>query len=333
MAGRKAADEDRTTRALWYAAPGVVDLRAEPLRAPGTDEVLVRTLFSGVSRGTERLVLSGAVGRSEWERMRAPLQVGDFPFPVKYGYCAAGVVEQGAPAWVGRTVFVLHPHQERFVVPTSMAVPVGDAIPARRATLAATMETALNAVWDAAAGPADRIVVVGGGSVGLLIGYLTSRLPGAAVTLVDVAAERAPVAEALGLAFALPDQAPEDADVVFHTSATAAGLAAAIRSAGFEAPIVELSWFGEKTVAASLGGSFHSRRQRLISSQVGHVAPSHRPRWNHRRRLETALSLLQDCVLDRLITEEIEFDEAPLKLPRLLSPDALGVTAVIRYAA
>ncbi|HZA00755.1 MAG TPA: zinc-binding alcohol dehydrogenase, partial [Hyphomicrobiaceae bacterium] len=251
----------------------------------------------------------------------------------KYGYCAAGVVEQGPPPLDGRTVFVLHPHEERFIVPASMVVPVPDAIPARRATLAATMETALNAIWDAETGPADRIVVVGGGSVGLLIGYLTSRLPGAAVTLVDVAAERAAVAEALGLGFALPDQAPEDADFVFHTSATAAGLATAIRSAGFEAPIVELSWYGEKTVAASLGGAFHSRRLRLISSQVSHVAPNRRPRWNHRRRLETALALLKDSILDRLITDEIEFGEAPLQLPRLLSAGASGVATVIRYDA
>lgn len=326
------AGSDRTTRALWYAAEGVVEVRSEPLRAPDGDEVLVRTLFSGVSRGTERLVSSGAIGRSEWERMRAPLQVGDFPFPVKYGYCAAGVVEQGPPSRAGRMVFVLHPHQERFVIPASMAVPIPDAIPLRRATLAATMETALNAIWDAGAGPADRIVVVGGGSVGLLVGYLASRLPGAAVTVIDVAAERAPIASSLGLGFAQPDQAPEEADVVFHTSATAVGLATAIRCAGFEATIAELSWYGEATVPAALGGAFHSRRLRLVSSQVGQVAANRRPRWSHRRRLEAALALLQDPLLDQLITEEIAFDQAPLGLPQLLSPGAPGLAAVITYA-
>jgi threonine dehydrogenase-like Zn-dependent dehydrogenase len=332
MATGRSAHDERTTRTLWYAEKGVVDVRREPLRAPHADEVLVRTLFSGVSRGTERLVLSGAIGQSEWERMRAPLQVGDFPFPVKYGYCAAGVVEQGPPALLGQMVFVLHPHQERFIVPASMAVPIADAIPARRATLAAAMETALNAIWDAGAGPADRIVVVGGGSIGLLIGYLASRLPGAAVTLVDIAAERATIAHALGLGFALPDRAPGEADVVFHTSATAAGLATAIRSAGFEAPVVELSWYGQETAAADLGGAFHSRRLRLVSSQVSAVAPNRRPRWSHRRRLEAALSLLQDAVLDQLITAEIAFDEAPLKLPQLLRPGAPGLAAVISYA-
>jgi threonine dehydrogenase-like Zn-dependent dehydrogenase len=333
MANRKGAGNGNTTRALWYVNPGVVDVRSEPLPAPGADEALVRTLFSGVSRGTERLVLSGVVGRSEWERMRAPLQVGDFPFPVKYGYCAAGVVEQGPPDLVNRVVFVLHPHQERFVIPASMAVPVPASVPARRATQAAAMETALNAIWDSGAGPADRIVVVGGGSVGLLVGYLASQLPGAAVTLIDVAAERTTIANAVGLSFALPDMAPEDADVVFHTSATAAGLATTILSAGFEATVVELSWYGEGTIPVPLGGAFHSRRLRLVSSQVGQVAPSRRPRWSRRRRLESALSLLQDPVLDQLITEEIAFDEAPLKLPRLLSPAAPGLAAVIRYAA
>jgi threonine dehydrogenase-like Zn-dependent dehydrogenase len=331
MVSGRSTDADRTTRALWYAEKGVVDVRSEPLRAPRADEVLVRTLYSGVSRGTERLVLSGAVAQSEWERMRTPLQVGDFPFPVKYGYCAAGLVEQGPPALVGQMVFVLHPHQERFIVPASMAVPVPEAIPARRATLAATMETALNAIWDAGAGPADRIVVVGGGNVGLLVGYLASRLPGAAVSVVDVAAERATIVNAMGLGFALPDMAPEDADVVFHTSATAAGLATAIHSAGFEAPIVELSWYGKEPVAAALGGAFHSRRLRLVSSQVSQVATSRRPRWSQRRRLEAALSLLDDLVLDQLITAEIAFDEAPLKLPQLLPPGAPGLAAVIRY--
>jgi threonine dehydrogenase-like Zn-dependent dehydrogenase len=332
MAIPESSSDDRVTRALWYAARGIVEVRCEPLRDHGEGEVLVRTLFSGVSRGTERLVLTGAIGLSEWERMRAPLQVGDFAFPVKYGYCAVGVVEQGPPDLAGRTVFVLHPHQERFVAPASMAVPIPDGVPPRRATLAASMETALNALWDAGAGPADSIVVIGSGSVGMLVGYLAARLPAAAVTLVDIAVDRVMIANALGLRFARPENAPKEADVVFHTSATAAGLATAIHCAGFEATIVELSWYGEGSVAVGLGGTFHSRRLRLVSSQVSHVAPTRRPRWTPRRRLEAALSLLQDSALDRLITTEIAFDEAPLELPQVLSPGAPGVATVIRYA-
>ncbi len=321
------AAERLIARALWYAAKGLVELREERVNAPSADEVIVRTLYSGVSRGTERLILTGGVGESEWERMRAPLH------PVKYGYCAAGMVEDGPPHLVGREVFVLHPHQDLFRAPAAMAVPIPAGVPARRATLAANMETALNALWDSGAGPADRIVVVGAGIVGLLVGYLAARLPGSNVTIVDVAAQRAALADGLGMAFALPDGAPKEADVVFHTSATAAGLATAIGSAGFEGSIVELSWYGDKPVAAAFGGAFHSQRLRLISSQVGQVSPGHRPRWSHRRRLEAALSLLDDPALDELITEEIDFADAPALLPALLAPGAQGLAPVIRYPA
>ncbi len=320
-----------TARALWYARAGVVELRDEPLRTPLDGEVLVATSFSGVSRGTERIIMAGKVGQSEWERMRAPLQAGDFPFPVKYGYCATGIVEQGEKRLIGRPVFVLHPHQNRFIAPAAMATPIPDNVSLRRATLAANMETALNALWDSGAGAADRITVVGGGIVGLLVGYLAGRLPGAQVTLVDLATDRADLAASLGMAFAIPAQAPSDADVVFHTSASAPGLATAISACGFEATLVELSWYGDGNIPVPLGGAFHSRRLKLLSSQVGHVASSRRARWDYARRLAAALELLSDVRLDALITEEIAFEDAPLKLPTLLSATAKGLAPVIRY--
>ncbi len=320
-----------SARALWYVAPGKVELRPETIAEPGPNEVLVATSFSGVSRGTERLIMAGKVGQTEWERMRAPLQSGAFPFPVKYGYCATGIVLAGDKCLIGKPVFVLHPHQDRFVAPAAMATVIPDGVSLRRATLAANMETALNALWDSGAAPADRIVVVGGGIVGLLVGYLAAKLPGAQVTLVDVAAERASLATALGMAFTSPDKAPADADVVFHTSATAPGLATAIGAAGLEATIIELSWYGDGNVPAPLGGAFHSRRLKLISSQVGHVSAGRRARWDYRRRLEAALMLLQDAALDALITQEIAFDDAALQLPNLLAHDAVGLAPVIKY--
>jgi threonine dehydrogenase-like Zn-dependent dehydrogenase len=323
--------ERQTGQALWYVGRGIVELRDETIPQPAENEVLVRALYSAVSRGTERLILSGAVGPSEWERMRAPLQSGAFPFPVKYGYCAAGIVEEGASHLVGRKVFVLHPHQDRFIAPAAMAVPIPEPVPARRATLAANMETALNAIWDSDAGPGDRVVVVGAGVVGLLVGYLAARLPGAAVTIADIAEERTALARRLGLHSCQPADLPSEADIVFHASATAGGLAAAIAAAGFEAAVVELSWYGEGTVAAPLGGAFHSRRLRLISSQVGHVSAGRRPRWNHRRRLETALALLAEPRLDLLLGEEIALAEAPLRLPALLASGVGGPAPVIRY--
>ncbi len=331
MTSTEGSAKPRSARALWYVARGKAELRDEALPDPVGDEVMVRTQFSAVSRGTERLVMFGAVEQSEWERMRAPLQAGAFPYPVKYGYCATGTVEAGPAALLGRRIFALHPHQDVFLVPASMAVPIPDDVPARRATLAANMETALNAIWDAGCGPADRIVIVGGGIVGLLVAYLARRLPGTDVTLVDVDPERKSLAASLDLAFATPDQSPTDADVVIHTSATGAGLSTAIAAAGQEATIIELSWYGAGTVAAPLGGAFHSKRLKLVSSQVGQISPSRRPRWSHRRRLEAALSLLHDPRLDALIPDEIPFEEAPRHLPRILGPGAKGLAPIIRY--
>jgi threonine dehydrogenase-like Zn-dependent dehydrogenase len=309
-----------TARALWYDGRGSVNPREAPLPAPRAGEALVRTLFSGISRGTERLVLRGGVPPGEWQRMRAPLQEGDFPGPVKYGYCAVGEVAGGPQSLLGRRVFCLHPHQDWFVAPTDMLHAVPDEVPARRATLAANMETALNALWDSAAGPCDRIVVVGGGVVGLLVGYLAARLPGAEVVLGDPIATRARYADR-----------PGDADIVFHASATAEGLATALRCAGLEAPVIELSWYGNGMVSVPLGEGFHARRIRLIASQVGMVATSHRARWPHRRRLAAALGLLRDARLDALAEETVDFDRAPVALPGILQASASGPPPVIRY--
>lgn len=317
--------------ALWIVDREQAELRFEPLAAPREDEALVRTLYSGISRGTERLVFGGLVPPGEYGRMRAPMMAGSFPFPVKYGYAAVGRVERGPSDWLNRTVFCLHPHQDRFIAPLSMLAALPEAVPARRAIFAANMETALNAVWDSGAGPGDRIVVVGAGVVGLLIARIAARLPGARVSVVDVDDSRADIVEALGAEFALPCAAPTGADVVFHASVTPQGLATAIHAAGFEGTIVEVSWFGEGATPVPLGGAFHSQRLKLISSQVGQIAPSRRPRWDYARRRDAALSLLTDAALDALITEEIDFSALPAALPRLFAPGAAGLQTLVRY--
>jgi len=325
------APQPRTARALWYVARGVAQLRDEPLARPPPGSALVRTLFSGISRGSERLVFNGEVGESEWERMRCPAQQGAFSFPVKYGYCATGVVAAGPAGLRGRTVFCLHPHQDYFLASPDCLVLVPDDVPPRRATLAANMETALNALWDAGCGPASRIVVVGAGVVGLLITRLAAGLPGAEVTTLDIDATRAPLVAALGARFARPEDAPDEADVAFHTSASADGLNAAIGAVGFEGTIVELSWYGSKRASIELGGAFHSRRLKIVSSQVGQVASNRRARWSSHRRLGAALALLRDPVLDRLLEEEIAFEDVAHRLPQLLAPGASGRAPVIRY--
>jgi hypothetical protein len=318
-------------KALWYVGPGRAELRAEEVAAPASGEVTVRALFGAISRGTERLVHAGRVPASEYERMRAPMMGGTFPYPVKYGYATVGRVEAGPAELRGRVVFSLHPHQSLFTIPASAVCPLPQIIPPARAVLAANMETALNAVWDGAPGPADRIVVVGGGLLGLLVAYLCARLPGAGVTVVDIVSRRAALALAAGTRFAAPDAAPTDCDLVFHASASAEGLATSLRLAGEEASVVELSWYGSGAVAAPLGEAFHSRRLRLVSSQVGRVAPSHRARWTHGRRLAAALALLADPALDALIAPAVDFDQLPGRLAAIFDPASDVLCQLIRY--
>jgi NADPH:quinone reductase-like Zn-dependent oxidoreductase len=305
--------------ALWYCQPGHAEIRHEAIGTPAECEVRVRTLFSSISRGTEALIWSGKVPRSEFERMRAPFMAGNFPFPVKYGYATVGRIEDGPEALRDRTVFVLHPHQTIFNVPASAVVELPETLPPRRALLAANMETALNAVWDATPGPSDRIAVVGAGVVGSLVAYLCGHLPGVDVTLVDVNPRRAELAKELGVGFAEPAAAKGDCDLVIHASGSPDGLRTAIELAGEEATVLEMSWYGDTPVTAMLGGPFHSRRLRLVSSQVGKVAPSHRARWTHHRRLAAAVALLGDPRLDALLAPTINLQDLVEQLPGILN--------------
>ncbi|MBL8287407.1 MAG: zinc-binding alcohol dehydrogenase [Rubrivivax sp.] len=317
-------DDLPAAHACWLVEPGRAEIRAEPSREPAAGEARVRALHSAVSRGSEALVFRGEVPATEHERMRAPFQAGTFPAPVKYGYASVGVVEAGPAEQIGRTVFCLHPHQTRYVVPVQALHDVPAAVPAARAVLAANMETAVNALWDASPRAGDRIAVVGAGVVGLLVAWLAARLPGTAVQVVDVQEARRAAAQSLGAGFALPDEAlaaaaggAGEADLVLHASGSAAGLATALRLAGFEATVVELSWYGSRSVPLPLGEAFHSRRLTLKSTQVGHVAPAQRSRWSARRRMALALSLLAEPALDVLVTDTAPFAELPQVLARL----------------
>jgi 2-desacetyl-2-hydroxyethyl bacteriochlorophyllide A dehydrogenase len=316
--------------ALWHEAPGVSHWRAVTVAPPAEGEVTVRATVSGISRGTESLVFQGLVPESERQRMRCPFQDGDFPFPVKYGYAMVGVVEAGALA-PGTRVFCLHPHQSRFTVPVASVVPIPNDVPDARAVLAPQIETALNATWDGAPRIGDRIAVVGGGVIGSLVAYLCARIPGTSVTLIDPEPKRADLAEALGVGFKRPDAAPAGGcDLVFHASGTAAGLNLAIGLAGFEAAIVELSWFGAKPVTLDLGGAFHSQRLTLRASQVGHVAPERRARRSLSERLALALALAADPRLDALVGEATAAALIPARLGIILGvPGAL--CHLIRY--
>ena len=318
-------------RAFWVAEPGRGEIRTEELRAPGADEVVVRALYSGISRGTEALVFSGRVPQSEWGRMRAPFQVGEFPAPVKYGYSLTGIVEQGPADLVGRHVFVLHPHQTRFVVPAAAVTVLPDDVPPARAVLAANLETAINGIWDARPHIGDRITVIGAGTVGLLTAWLAKRVPECAVQLVDINQRREMVARALGVPFAAPEAATGDADIVIHASGSPSGLELALHVAGLEATIVEMSWFGDQAVSLPLGGAFHSKRLTIASSQVGRVPPAQRARWDYRRRMDLALGMLRDPALDAVITGESPFETLPEVMAGLSQTPGDALCHRIRY--
>lgn len=303
--------------AFWTVRPGHGEIREQDLPEPGPGEVLVEALHEGISRGTETLVFAGHVPVDQYESMRAPFQEGDFPGPVKYGYLSVGRVAAGDPGLVDRIVFCLHPHQTRYVVPASAVVPVPDGVPARRAVLAGIVETAVNALWDAAPLVGDAVTVLGAGAVGCCLARVLSGMPGVRVELCDVDPARAEVAARLGVTFRLPDEASARRDLVFHTSATGAGLQTALRLAADEARVFELSWYGDAPVSVQLGGRFHSGRLGIVSSQVGMVSAARRGRRTTTDRLALALELLRDDAFDALLTGDSPFVDLPRVLPAL----------------
>lgn len=313
-----------SARALWIIGPRQAQWRDELLPPLPPGHVRVRALHGAISRGTESLVFEGRVPASEYERMRCPFQAGRFPAPVKYGYISVGCIEGGPQELLGRRVFCLHPHQTVYQVPAEAVVPLPEGVPAARAVLAANLETAVNALWDAAPRVGDRISVIGAGTLGLLVAWLAARMPGTQVEVVDVLAERAAAAQALGASFALPAQAARERDLVVHCSGQGEGLAMALELAGMEATVLELSWYGTQRVELPLGEAFHARRLSIRSSQVGQVAAAQRARWSHRRRMELAMALLHDDRLDCLITDAAPADELPAVLARLASGQSRG---------
>ena len=318
-------------RAFWVREPGAGEIRRATLVAPGPDEVLVRTRYSGVSRGTETIVWRGAVPRSQEAAMRAPFQEGDFPGPVKYGYLSVGRVEAGPDGLVGRTVFCLHPHQTAYVVPATAVVPVPDGVPAERAVLAGVVETAVNALWDAPPLIGDRIAVVGAGMVGCAVARLLSGFPGVDLTLVDVDERRRDIASRLGVAFTDPAAVAGECDLVVHASATEAGLRRALELARPDGTVLELSWYGDTAVSLPLGEAFHSRRLTLRSSQVGSVPPLRRASRSTGERLSLALELLRDDAFDALLTGRSPFERLPEVLAGLADGSDAALCRLITY--
>jgi NADPH:quinone reductase-like Zn-dependent oxidoreductase len=333
LMGKARADGPGTgvARAFWVTAPGRGEILDTRLPVRSDTDVLIRTCFSGVSRGTEALVFAGRVPVSERQRMRAPFQEGEFPGPVKYGYANVGMVEDGPPGLLGRYVFSLFPHQTEFVLPVHAAHPLPAGVPPARAVLAANLETAINGVWDAAPQPGDRVLVIGAGTVGCLVAWLVESMVGVSCVVSDINRERAAVAGALGVEFVHPDGLSEDWNLIVHASGSEAGLRRALEVAAADATILEMSWFGDRLVSLPLGQAFHARRLTLKSSQVGALPPDKRADWTLDRRLDRAISLLADPALDALITSESAFEELPRVMAELASQVPPGLMHRVRY--
>lgn len=293
--------ESLNPQALWV----VEKQRAEISRAALGTGVLIKSLYGGISRGTERVVFNAAVPETEFQRMRCFGQEGEFSFPVKYGYCAVGEVLEGELS--GKLVFALHPHQDYFRIAEDRIHPLPEDLPANRAILAANMETALNITWDAEVIAGEKIAVIGAGVVGILSAYLSQK-QGADVVLIDINPERARIASKLGIEFSSPEKITAEFDTIIHTSASSEGLSMALEIARDEGKIIEASWFGNKSVSLPLGGAFHSRRLKIISSQVGKI-PTSKKDWTFNMRMQRAIELLKDSKLDSLISGETGFED------------------------
>lgn len=318
-------------RAFWTVRAGSGELRTEALPVPGPGEALVRTLHSGISRGTELLVYNGQVPAAVHAQMRAPYQDGQWPGPVKYGYLSVGIVEAGPAELTGRTVFCLYPHQDRYVVPADALIPVPDGVPAARAVLAGTMETAVNALWEAGPRLGDRVAVVGAGMVGVLTAALLRRFPLQRLQLIDIDRRKSKIAAAFNVDFASPEEARGDCDIVIHCSASQEGLANGLDLLGTEGELIEMSWYGTRQIQLSLGAAFHSRRLSIRASQVGAVAAARRSRRSSRDRLRLALDILHDPSFDALLTGRSAFADLPATMARLASGELAALCHLIDY--
>lgn len=311
-------------RALWLDAPGRAVLRDTELPPLAEGWSRLQAIASAISPGTERLVATGRVPAEVAETMRCPYMEGAFPFPVKYGYSLVGRLDDG------RIAHVLHPHQEVAHVRTADLRIVPDDVPPERATLAANLETAVTALWDARIAPGERALVIGFGIVGSVVARLLTRVAGVEVDVLEPDATKRGLAQRMGFhAIAEPGS---DYDIAFGASGAPEEVQIALDAIGAEGRVVALSWLGTREVRLQLGGTFHSGRKQLISSQVSHIPPHMRARWDYARRTRLVFALLRDPIFDEHITRAVAFDELPRFYEELCAGGAGGLSIAVRYS-
>jgi 2-desacetyl-2-hydroxyethyl bacteriochlorophyllide A dehydrogenase len=291
----------------------------------------IQTLYTSISPGTERLVYLGQVPEALYGEMKCLYMGGNFPYPVKYGYSLVGRITDGPEESMGKLVHVMHPHQDHCTVNFKDTYPVPQGIPPQRASLASNLETAVNAIWDSQVHIGDSVLVVGFGIVGSLVARLLSAIPGTRVEVADTHHAKVDLARKMGFTAFDPHDVSNGFDCAFHASGTPEGLQTAIDKVGFEGKIVELSWYGTRTVPIQLGGSFHSQRKIIISSQVSHLSGHQRVRWDHRRRKHLVFSLLQNPEFDEHITHSVPFTQLPATFSTLAHTPTEGLAYLVEY--
>jgi len=289
------------------------------------DQVLVRSLYSLVSTGTERLVMTSELDEPTRKRMSLPLMKGTFDQDFTYGYSLTGVIEQGPADLVGQHVHLLHPHQSYAIVATSDITVIPEAL-AERAVLVSNLETVINAVWDSQVSLGDEVLVIGYGIIGALLVQLLRQMPGVTVRVYDID----PTKQQLANPYETGNPAKEF-DIVFHTSGSSSGLQYGIDQLKPEGTLMELSWYGGRKVEVALGQSFHYDRKKIISTQVSTIPHCRAQRWDYARRKQLAISLLSLIDFEHLIMNSISFSEAVHFFGKLRRGEVKDIGTLIKY--
>lgn len=313
--------------ALWHLSETHSEIRQIPsvLFLEGYCEI--KALYSLISTGTERLVASGKVPEELHASMQVPYMEGSFSLPVKYGYSLVGEVVDGPENLKRKIVHLLHPHQDYCVVLAEDVFVIPREIPSQRAILASNLETALNALWDSGVSAGDKVMVAGFGIIGSLVVRLLTLMPAVQVMVIDTDPNRKKLAETMGFSTAHAEELDADFDLAFHCSGHETGLQTCIDKAGPEGKVIEMSWYGNKPVTLNLGGTFHSQRKSIISSQVSSLPASKQARWNFYRRKQVVFELLKNPAFDQHIAATIAFQE----LPALFEKIRKGQTDALSY--
>ena len=267
--------------------------------------VLVKTIYSGISKGTEKLISSKMVSKNQFELMQAPFQKGNFNLPIKYGYINVGKIINGPKNLINKNIFSLYPHQTIYEIPIkNINLLPKDNL--KKYVLVANMETAINIFWDCSANKNDKILIFGLGTVGLLTAFFFKLKNYKKIYVYDSNINKKKYCNLLRLNFINLKQA-KDFNIIINTTSNYKVLEKSMSILVNEGKIVEASWYGSKKGYLSLGDYFHSRRLKLISSQVSKIPNHMKNKYDYKKRLKLAINSLKHKKLEKLITSESNF--------------------------